>query len=212
MKKIFSYICPITKKVTSTFSGDLEITWHQGKKQLNSKNASYSYGFLQKLLKIGLQKLDLTNCNEILVLGMGAGSVIKTLRDDFNFNNKITAVEIDPTIIKIANDEFDIKENVNLNIVCDDAHNYMQLNTKKFDLVIVDLFIDTKVPNIFLELPFWKNLSNVTSTILCNADFELKSNSKLLIIDQFLKSKNYEVNFYEKANGYNTLMVADIKP
>ncbi|MDY7395916.1 methyltransferase domain-containing protein [Aureibaculum sp. 2210JD6-5] len=209
MRKLLSYIYPITKKITSKHNGELEITWYNGKKHLNSKNANYSYGSLQKILKIGLQKIDLKNCKEILILGMGGGSVIKTLRDDFNYQHQITAVEIDPTIIKIADEEFDIRESKNLNIICDDAQLFMQLNTKKFDLAIIDLYIDTKVPNAFLEIPFWKNLSNAVSTILCNASLELKNNDKLATIKRFLKSKNYQVDFYEKVNGTNTLLVAN---
>lgn len=211
MKKIFSYIYPVTKKVNSKFNGDLEITWYNGKKLLNTKNANYSYGSLQKILKIGLLKIELKNCKEILVLGMGGGSVIKTLQDDFNFQNKITAVEIDPTIIQIADDEFDIRESKNIDIICEDAHLFMQVNTKKFDLIIMDLYIDTKVPSVFLELPFWKNLSDASTTILCNADLELESNNKLASIEQFLNTKNYHVDFYKKVNGSNTLLVATLK-
>ncbi len=209
MKKLFSYIYPVTKKISSKYSGELEVTWFNGKKHLNSKNANYSYGSLQKILKIGLQKINLSNCKEILILGMGGGSVIKTLRDHFNYNNKITAVEIDPVIIKIADEEFEIRESKNLKIICDDAHLFMQLNTKKFDLIIIDLYIDTKVPDVFLEVPFWKNLINATSTILCNASLELNCNDNLTKIDQFLKSNNFHVDFYEKIDGSNTLLIAN---
>lgn len=210
MKKLFSYIYPVTKKIASKFSGDLEITWYNGKKHLNSKNANYSYGSLQKILKIGLQKIDLKDCKEILVLGMGGGSVIKTLRDDFNYTKNITAVEIDPIMIKIADEEFGIRESENLKIICEDAQLFMQLNTKKFDLVIIDLYIDTKVPSVFLEIPFWQNLSHAASTILCNASLELNDGDKLINIKQFLKKKNYKVDFHKKVNGANTLLVANL--
>ncbi len=83
MIRLLSYIFPITKKIESEYNGTLEITWHNGKKHLNTKNANYSYGSLQKILKIGLQKIDLTNCKNILILGLGAGSVIETLDKRF---------------------------------------------------------------------------------------------------------------------------------
>ena len=209
MKKLFSYIYPVTKKITSKFSGELEITWYNGIKHLNSKNANYSYGSLQKILKIGLQKVDLSTCKEILILGMGGGSVIKTLHNDFNYQHKITAVEIDPVIIKIADEEFDVKEGENLSIICDDAELFMQLNTKKFDLIIIDLYLDTKVPSPFLESPFWRNLTNASSTILCNASLELKDGNKITKIVQLLEGKNYDVAIEEKVNGSNTLLIAN---
>ena len=102
MIRLLSYILPITKRIESQYNGTLEITWFNGKKHLNSKNANYSYGSLQEILRIGLQKIDLLNCKKILVLGLGAGSVIETLRKDLNYNNHITALEIDPVIIEIA--------------------------------------------------------------------------------------------------------------
>ena len=208
MKKFFSYIYPVTKKITSKYSGELEITWYNGKKHLNSKNANYSYGSLQKILKIGLQKIDLTDCEEILILGMGGGSVIKSLRDDFNYKQYITAVEIDPVIIKIADEEFGVRSNEKLNVICDDAQLFMQLNTKKFDFVIVDLYIDTKVPSPFLETPFWQNLINATKVILCNASLELNNDDKLKNIRQFLKKNNFNVENYDKVNGTNNLLIA----
>ena len=210
MKKIFSYIYPVTKKIRSEFSGELEITWYNGKKHLDSKNANYSYGSLQRILKIGLEKIDLTSTKKVLILGMGGGSVIKTLQDDFNYQKHITAVDIDPVIIKIAKEEFDIVESENLKIICEDAQLFMQLNSQKFDLIIIDLYIDTKVPSPFLEIPFWQQISNAGATILCNASLE-ESDKKLNNIIRFLEQKQYKIEKYEKVNNTNTLLIAKQK-
>jgi len=111
MIRLLSYIYPITKKVKSKFNDTLEITWLNGKKHLNTKNANYSYGTLQEILKFGLEKIDLNKANSILLLGLGGGCVIETLLDEFNYKNKITAVDIDPSIIDIAENEFNINNN-----------------------------------------------------------------------------------------------------
>ena len=102
MIRLLSFFYLITRKINSDYNGTLEITWYNGKKQLNTKNANYSYGLLQKILKIGLQKIDLRPSKNILLLGLGGGSVIKTLRDDFDYQQYITAIDIDPVIINIA--------------------------------------------------------------------------------------------------------------
>ena len=52
MKKAFSYLWPLTKKVNSEFSGELEVTWLNGKKILDTKNANYSYGALHQILDV----------------------------------------------------------------------------------------------------------------------------------------------------------------
>ena len=110
MIRLLSFFYPITRKVKSDYNGTIEITWYNGKKQLNTKNANYSYGSLQKILKTGLQKIELNHCKNILLLGLGGGSVIKTLRDDFDYQHYITAIDIDPVIINIAQEEFNITD------------------------------------------------------------------------------------------------------
>lgn len=61
-------------------------------------------------------------------------------------------------IIKIAKNEFELTASKNLNIICDDALHFVTQNKEKFDLIIIDLFIDIVVPAPFLELDFWENV------------------------------------------------------
>lgn len=211
MQKYMSYLYPISKKVPSIYSGLLEITWFNGKKHLNSKNAIYSYGSLQKVLKYGLKKLDLQACKEVLILGMGGGSVIKTLRDDFNYKHNITAVEIDPSIIEIARTEFEMEASKELKIICEDAQFFIQLNTFKYDLIIIDLYIDTKVPSPFLKSYFWQNLVAACSKkgqLLFNAALEEKDKKHLDKLVKLLQKKQFKVERIEKVNQANTLILA----
>ena len=211
MKRLLSYIYPITKKVKSEFNDSLEITWYNGKKYLNTKNANYSYGSLQEILKIGLEKINLQHCNEVLVLGLGGGSVIETLQNDFNYNGHITALDIDPVIIQLAKDEFNIHENEKLAIICEDALTFMEGNNKLFDLIIVDLYIDIEVPSVFLELPFWKNVSKaISKSMLFNASLENSKNDKITSIISLLSTHNFEIEKLEKVKDTNTLVIATI--
>lgn len=212
MKGLLSYIYPISKTFTSAYSGILEITWYNGKKHLNSKNANYSYGSLQRILKFGIDQIDLSKVNSILVLGMGGGSVIKTLRNDFKFNDNITAVEIDPVIIAIAEQEFGITENENLKIHCKDAFEFIKSNTAVYDLIIVDLFIDLTVPCQFLSIEFWEAVITSKSSkgaIIFNAAVgKTASNLKLESIVSFLKSKIFKVSIHNNVNSTNTVIIA----
>ena len=213
MKRLLSYIYPVTKTIESKHSGTLEITWYNGKKHLNSKNANYSYGALQRILKFGIEKIDLKKVNSVLVLGLGGGSVIETLRKDFNYQEKITAVEIDSVIIDIANTEFGIIENENLKIYCQDAIDFIETNTKLFDLIIVDIFIDLIVPSEFQNIEFWNNVLKSKSSkgdIIFNASVvNDNSISNLDKVISFLKSKVYNVSVYEKVNNTNTVIIAN---
>ena len=161
MIRLLSFFYPITRKIKSDYNGTLEITWYNGKKQLNTKNANYSYGSLQKILKTGLEKIVLDQCKKVLLLGMGGGSVIKTLRDDFDYHHTITAIDIDPVIISIAKEEFNIIEDQKLEILCTDALKFMQQNDNEFDLIIVDLFVDTEIPDSLYNHSFWQHIIKV---------------------------------------------------
>jgi len=211
MIRLLSYIYPITRKVKSKYSGTIEITWYNGKKHLNTKNANYSYGSLQKILKVGLYKIDLNLCENILLLGLGGGSVIKTLRDDFNFQRNITTIDIDPVIISIAKEEFNIIEDQKLEIICADAMDFMQQNEKRFDLIIIDLFVDTEIPDSFFSQAFWHNIlksTNQKGSILFNASLNNSDDNKLTSITKLLKRNNFEIEKLEKVNQTNTLVIA----
>ena len=147
----------------------------------------------------------------MLVLGLGGGSVIETLQNDFNYYGHITALDIDPVIIQLAKDEFNIHENEKLAIICEDALTFMEGNNKLFDLIIVDLYIDIEVPSVFLELPFWKNVSKATSkSMLFNASLENSKNDKITSIISLLSTHNFEIEKLEKVKDTNTLVIATI--
>ena len=211
MIRLLSFIYPITRKVKSDHSGTVEITWYNGKKHLNTKNANYSYGSLQKILKTGLQKIELNHCKNILLLGLGGGSVIKTLRDDLDYHHKIIAIDIDPVIISIACDEFNIIEDNNLEIICIDALEFMARNAKRFDLIIIDLFIDTEIPDSFYSHSFWQQIIKATSrkgSILFNASLRNSDDKKATSIIKLLKKNHFKIEKLERVNKTNTLIIA----
>ncbi|WP_299519547.1 spermidine synthase [Winogradskyella sp.] len=209
-KQFLSYILPITKTITSQYSGTLEITWHNGKKHLNSKNANYSYGSLQNILKFGIEQIALQKVNSILVLGMGGGSVIETLRNDFNYTKSITAVEIDPVIIEIAATEFGISKNEHLKIHCLDALDFVKTDNEHYDVIIIDLFIDLSVPNQFLSESFWNHVLRLKSSkgdIIFNAAVNDSKSKTIQQLIGYLKTKIYKVNVFENVNNTNTLII-----
>ena len=211
MKRLLSYIYPVTKTIISKYSGPLEITWYNGKKHLNSKNANYSYGSLQRILKFALEKIDLSKVNSVLILGMGGGSVIETLRDHFNYAKHIDAVEIDPIIIEIAKNEFKISESETLKIHRKDAFDFVKTNDEKFDLIIVDLFIDLMVPDKFLSSKFWDNVmksKSSTGVLIFNASVIDSKSDAIKTLTDYIKTKIFRVDVHENVNNTNTIIIA----
>ncbi|MFT5252741.1 MAG: spermidine synthase [Flavobacteriales bacterium] len=155
LKKILSYLLPINiHSVKSAFSKKLEITWANGELVLDSENTNYSYGSLQRILKYGLGSIGFEKVKQmdhILLLGVAGGSVFKTLVDEIEFGGKMTGVDIDPTVIAIANEYFKLNKIPNLEIIIDDAFEFVLKTSEKYDLIIIDIFQDTTMPNFLFE-------------------------------------------------------------
>ena len=212
LKNIFSYFWSYTEKLPSDHNGIMEITWYNGRKMLNSKSANYSYGSLQKSLEFGISKIDLTGTERILLLGLGGGSIIKSLRDKYDYHQKIDAVEIDAKIIELAKGEFGISASDQLIIENADAFEFVSQSEVHYDLIIVDLFIDTLVPTVFYTDEFYENLKrliNVSGAILFNVGINLTEDHPATdMIKRFKQDETYSCRVYQKVQRTNTLLIA----
>lgn len=158
LKKWLSYFVPINIKTEkSRWSKTLEVTWTNGELVLDSAHTNYSYGSLQRILRIGLLQIGfkrIEKMNHILVLGVAGGSVIKTLVNEIGYSNKITGVEIDAHVIEIAKKYFELNSVPNFELVLDDAFEFVLKTNVNYDLIIIDVFQDTKMPNFLFEAFF----------------------------------------------------------
>jgi spermidine synthase len=80
------------------------------------------------------------NTREVLVLGMGGGTSIKQLLHFYPEIEHIDAVDIDPEVVQLAGEYFDIKPSERLSIHVADARVYLAQTDKKYDFIEVDLF------------------------------------------------------------------------
>lgn len=128
---------------------------------MDAEIANYSYSSLQKILEFRLTKFDLKSVENILLLGMGGGSIIHSLRNTFEYSKNIVAVKINPAIIKLTKEEFGIFSSETLQIIESNAFNFVKNTNEKFQLIIIDLFKDTNVPPIFYGKEFCENISKI---------------------------------------------------
>ena len=164
LKNMMSYVLPVYEETFhSEISGKIELNRVNGILQLDAPHANYSYGSLQRILKMGLLRFDkklISDSENILILGLGGGCVIETLRKDFRNQGRITAVEIDPLMISISETVFNLSEYKPLSLIQSDAYDYIATIKEQFDLVIIDLFIDDVVPDKFHSSEFISKLSS----------------------------------------------------
>lgn len=212
LKKILSFFVPVKiHSRNSPVSKTLEVTLNNGQLVLDSKNTNYSYGSLQRILRKGLNYIGferIRGFNNILVLGVAGGSVIKTLVEEVKFTGNITGVEIDPIVIEIANSYFRLNEIAGLKLVTDDAFEFVLRTTEKYDLIIIDIFQDTNMPNFLFEEFFINRINfllNVNGFILFNT-MTLKEKDKQRNLHYRSRfNGNYSVRMYPKVEDHNEL-------
>lgn len=217
IKKILSYFIPIKiHNVKSAVSKSIEVTWANGELVMDSENTNYSYGSLQRILRLGLKTIGFDKVvamEHILVLGVAGGSVIKTLVDEIKFKGKITGVEIDPNIIKIANQYFNLDQVEQLEVIIDDAFEFVLKTKEKYDLIIIDVFQDTTMPNFLYETFFTDQVCFLLrskgvvlfNTMLLNE----KQNARNLKYIKEFNNVDYLIKSIPRVERHNELIVIE---
>ncbi len=169
-KELLSHLIPVIVETrTGTVSPYLEVMLYRRNYSLNTKHVNYSYGGLHRVFDNLFQKINLTlfDFRNILVLGMGAGSVITLLREKYDLKCSITAIEKDKVVIELAKQYFNIDRHKNLEVINDDAYNFVFRTENKYDLIISDIFIDADVPGIFASEEYLQQLKQISCTNSC---------------------------------------------
>jgi len=78
---------------------------------------------------------------EVLLLGLGGGTFYHQLN---NLGYTVDAVELDQRIKDLAIEYFSVPASAN--VVVDDARHFININKKKYDLVLMDLFLNETPP------------------------------------------------------------------
>jgi spermidine synthase len=157
LKKILSYLMPLRIESGSTgYNKYLEVLLNNGQYMLNAENVNYSFGSLHAIFKktfqdINIEAINISNC---LLLGLGGGSVINLLQKKHKLTFPLTAVEIDPEVIRLGKKYFDLDNYKKLTILNEDAFTFIKNNRFSYDLIIVDLYINNIVPEIFHSQQF----------------------------------------------------------
>lgn len=217
LKKWLSYLVPINIKTEkSHWSITLEVTWTNGQLVLDSAHTNYSYGSLQRILRIGLLQIGfdrIVKMNHILILGVAGGSVIKTLNKEVGYKNKITGVEIDSSVIEIAKTYFELDKVPNLKLILDDAFEFVLKTKDTYDLIIIDVFQDTKMPNFLFEDFFVSRIVDLLKlnglflfNTMCLTDADNSRNKAYL---ELIDKKEVQVHTIPRIEFHNEVIIAE---
>ncbi|MDP4280992.1 MAG: fused MFS/spermidine synthase [Bacteroidota bacterium] len=182
------------KKVKSALNGTLEVWYVNRNYSLDAENVNYSFGSLHRLfqqifLQTGVKE---KNPGNVLLLGIGAGSVISILRDELKLTSQITGVEHDPEVIRLGKEYFRLGNYSGMKIFLSDAFDFMEKNMDPYDLIVIDLFHDENVPEKFQTNSF--------------IDFCIHSlaPSGMLIFNFIVKSRKQKKEFEDMTRIFQT--------
>lgn len=173
------------EKTSTAINPLLEVCYINGKTMLNAANVNYSYGSCQAAFNSIFKKLNIKQkkLNKVLILGFGVGCIAHLLEKVYRKDAKIIGVEKDEKVIELGVRFFDTLKFLNVSIICDDAIHFMDENTKQFDLIVVDVFVDYIVPEKCEQEQFLNNikrsLTNEGMLIFNKLEMKMQSNSTL---------------------------------
>lgn len=154
-----SYLAEIhIESASSAFNPHLYISLRKGRYQLSTARAIYSYGDLYSNFDQTFQRLDLDRLpgDEVLLLGLGIGSIPYILEKKLGRSYYYTAVEIDEVVMDLASRYVLPDLTSPIELVCADAYAYALQTPRQFDLICMDVFLDDQIPapfesEVFLE-------------------------------------------------------------
>lgn len=180
------------ERVRSSFNGEIKVTKYRGRYGVWVGGGEQSGEWVEKVWEKGLATLDshglvadFRRSRKVLVLGLGAGTVVKILEREIS-GCRITGVEIDPVMIEMGKKYFGLDSTECLQITQIDAEKFVSRAAKKkekYDLVLVDLYCGQMFPKQFETEEFLNKLPHILSEkgeVIFNrltmekADFELE--------------------------------------
>jgi spermidine synthase len=139
-----SWVWPVRMAEVQGHHGPLQVRWELGRKVLNSTNGNQSFGSLHRVWQRVFAHLGLRvdPPSTVLMLGLGAGSAVHIIRAELGIPAHITAIEIDPVMVSLAQEHFALDRHAGIEIIQGDAVIQVQALRQHYDLVVVDLFDD----------------------------------------------------------------------
>ncbi len=158
LQKLFPQWFPAEKRTSE--HNTLEVARQKEKLVLNAPHVNYSFGSLHEVFQSAFRQLapDFSRIKSVLILGFGAGSVAHILQKENGCRCPITGVEIDREVIALAKKYFGLGELKNLDLHISDANGYLAKDTKTYTLIVVDIFLDHRTPEKFLQAAFLQTL------------------------------------------------------
>ncbi|MEO6037126.1 MAG: methyltransferase domain-containing protein [Saprospiraceae bacterium] len=151
-KKWLSHLTPLTLEATgSDMNPELTVALSKGRVQLLAGEAIYSWDDLYHNFDMAFAELKLEErqFENVLLLGLGLGSIPVLLEQKYGRDYRYTAVEWDETVAELALRYTLGRLKSPVDVVTADAEVFVAVCQDSFDLLIVDIFEEDLTPPQF---------------------------------------------------------------
>ncbi len=173
----------------SEINGQILIRTQFGRPRLTVAGVPQSGGIVQDILKKALNNFH--QPQNFLLLGLGGGVILHEVHHRWP-DCQITAVEIDPVMVTIAQNYFKVDQIPHLQIITQDAHHYVETMKHRnvetfFDSILVDCYVGDLVPPHLESPKFLRNLKHLVTPQGTIAFNRLNDKKNALKTQQFIK-------------------------
>lgn len=157
-KKLLSFLHPVwIKDAPNAENPELELLLYRGRWQLATRDAIYSDGehYTPMLTAYKALAAKLSEIKTALVLGSGLGSAVQIMQKK-GYSPAFTLVDHDRVVLQWAK-ELMPEYAGPLKLLQADAYTYLDTDSNKYDLLIVDVFTGQQVPNFVTTEYFMQN-------------------------------------------------------
>jgi len=156
-KHLLSYIKDVhIESAQSIFNDELDVLLVKGEYQLVTPEAIYSYGNKYDNYFSAFKNINISsrNIDEVLILGLGLGSIPYMLEKHFKCAYRYTAVEIDEAVVYLASKYVLDDLHSDITTVCTNALTYIEIDSREYDLIAMDVFVSDFIPEEFETLEY----------------------------------------------------------
>lgn len=162
-----SYIYPQTiAHFSSPYNKDIRVVEEHGRNKILVNGSPQSGPYIEKLWKQACRAFGIPSSftpSTVLILGIAGGTVIYLLKGWYP-KVKITAVDIDQTMIDIGKRFFGLNKIKNLVMKQTDAEEFVSRESRgnhRYDLIVVDLSFGRNIPAFVTRKEFLKDIKTL---------------------------------------------------
>jgi len=85
------------------------------------------------------------DAKKILIIGLGGGSIPKKLQKEFP-SLEMDVVEIDPEVIQMAKNHFNVRDGKNLRLHAQDGRLFLTRTPNQYDIILIDAYYSDAMP------------------------------------------------------------------